>query len=1078
MVQKMRILIVEDLPSDAELAEREISKEISPCEFRRVDTQDEYLQALQEFKPELIVSDYLMPSFDGMTALKLALEYEPEVPFIVLTGSMNEETAVECMKAGAWDYVIKEHVKRLVPAVRSALEQKEVNRKHREAEERIEHLNRILQAIRNVNQFIVREKDKTRLIQKVCDCLVESRGYMNAWIVLLRDAGGLLDSAEAGLGEDFRSMLEKLEKRDFPFCVQKGLAKSGILAMEDTVSNCSGCPLKTPNSGLACLTVRLEHGGRTFGSATVSVPAFLAADEEEQYLFQEVADDIGFALYDIELQELRKQDKNALQESERKYRLVVENANEGIFVLQDGVYKYVNEYGLRLFARTREELVGAPIMQDVHPEDRDLIKDRIEVRLAGNPVEDIVEHRIIDAHGTEKWVETRGVLSTWEGRTANIGFASEITKRKQAEMELDKSRTILAEAEKVAGLGGWEWDIQNDTWTMSDNWLRTHGCSKASFTTAELLPITHPQDREKVHQALTRASQTGEPYDIVHRIVRQDSGDVKIIRAYGETRLDASGKVMKLFGADQDITAQEQSKEALLESEAKYKELFNSIRDAIMVADTNRNIIDCNTAFAELFGYTRDEIKSLKTYAVYNDYEEFEKMGEEIRKNIGTSKFIYTINYKKKSGEVFTGETNVFFLKNKMGEITGYIGLIRDVTERIKAEEERSKLEANLRQAQKMEAIGTLAGGIAHDFNNILSSILGYTELALSKTDKGSKIHQFLQQVLESGGRATSLVRQILHFSRQTEEEPKPLQMDLIVKEALKMLRSSSPSTIAINESIAKDLPILIADATQIHQVVMNLCTNAVQSMQDNGGTLTVCLKQTSVELQKKTAFPDLLPGRYVQLSVRDTGPGIPLGIKDSIFDPYFTTKEKGEGTGLGLAMVYSIVQNLRGSISVSSAPDQGAEFKVLLPVVESERTFEEQIAAREEQPPLPGGSGHVLFVDDEPPIVEFSKMMLENLGYRVETRSSGLEALELLRADPDRFDLVVTDLTMPHLTGDKLAREIHAMRPKLPIVLCSGYSTTFSPKQAEAIGIRAFLHKPIRRNELAQVIADIFKEG
>ncbi|MCF8104440.1 MAG: PAS domain S-box protein [Desulfohalobiaceae bacterium] len=1073
----MRILIVEDLSTDAELAEREISKEIGPCKFRRVDTQEEYLQALQEFRPELIVSDYLMPSFDGLSALKLALEHVPEVPFIVLTGSMNEETAVECMKAGAWDYVIKEHVKRLAPAVRSALEQKEVNRKRREAEKKIEHLNRILQAIRNVNQFIVREKDSGRLILKVCDCLVESRGYMNAWIVLLRDVGGVLDSAESGLGKDFRSMREKLEKRDFPLCVQKGLARSGVLAMEGTASNCSGCPLKTRNSGLACLTVRLEHGGRIFGLATVSVPAFLAADEEERYLLQEVADDIGFALYDIELQELHKKDENALQESERKFRLVVENANEGIFVLQDGVYKYVNEYGLRLFARTREELVGAPILQNVHPEDRDLIKDRIEARMDGKPVADIIEHRIIDAHKTEKWVETRGVLSTWEGRTANIGFATEITKRKLAEKELDKSRTILAEAEKVAGLGGWEWDVLNDTWTMSDNWLRIHGCSNSRFTTSELLPIIHPQDREKVHQTLTRAAQTGKPYDVIHRIVRQNTGEVRVIRAYGETRLDTSGMVKKMFGADQDITAQVQAKEALQESESRYHELFDSIRDAILVADTDRNIVDCNTAFAELFGYTCDEIKSLKTYSVYHDLEEYEKMGEEIRKNAGVPKFIYTINYVKKSGEVFTGETNVFFLKNKMGEITGYIGLIRDVTERIKAEEERSKLEVNLRQAQKMEAIGTLAGGIAHDFNNILSSILGFTELALSETDKRSTAHQFLQQVLESGERATNLVRQILNFSRQTEEKPKPLQMDLIVKEVLKLLRASIPSTIAINESIAKDLPILIADATKIHQVVMNLCTNAVQAMVDSGGTLTVSLEQTSLELQERTASSDLLPGRYVQLSVRDTGPGIPHGIKDSIFDPYFTTKAKGEGTGLGLAVVYSIVQGLGGLISVSSQPGQGAYFKVLLPVAEQDLNEKQADQATEAERTLPSGSGHILFVDDEPPIVDFCRIMLENLGYSMETRTSALEALELFRADPDRFDLVMTDLTMPHMTGDKLAREIHSQRPNLPIVLCSGFSTTFSDKQAEAIGIRAFIHKPIRKDELAKVVAGALKE-
>ena len=388
----------------------------------------------------------------------------------------------------------------------------------------------------------------------------------------------------------------------------------------------------------------------------------------------------------------------------------------------------------------------------------------------------------------------------------------------------------------------------------------------------------------------------------------------------------------------------------------------------------------------------------------------------------------------------------------------------------------RRKLENQLRQAQKMEAVGTLAGGIAHDFNNILSSIIGYTDVTMSEIDPASKAHGYLQNVLNAGDRATQLVRQILDFSRQSEQEQRPMLVNQIAKEALKLLKSSTPSTITIESSIREDLPVIIADPTQIYQVIMNLGTNAVQAMQETGGRLLVNIETTLLDQKAAASYPNLSPGEFIQLSVSDTGPGIPERIKDSIFNAYFTTKSEGEGTGLGLAVVYSIVQGLGGAISVSSVPGDGATFIVYLPVEESKELSAPEDENGESDEPLSinAGSGRILFVDDEPPITDIGKTILEELGYNVETRTSPLEALERFRATPEQFDLLITDWTMPHMTGDRLAGEIQVLRPGFPVILCSGFYKTLSPEYAETSGIQTIIHKPIRRKELARAVANI----
>ncbi len=395
--------------------------------------------------------------------------------------------------------------------------------------------------------------------------------------------------------------------------------------------------------------------------------------------------------------------------------------------------------------------------------------------------------------------------------------------------------------------------------------------------------------------------------------------------------------------------------------------------------------------------------------------------------------------------------------------------LVKKRTEELEREiEERKKAEIRLRQAQKMEAIGTLAGGIAHDFNNILSPIVGFTELAQMNLPMDHEVQTDLAEILKAGHRARDLVQQILTFSRKTDSEMKPVQVKLIVGEALKLLRASIPSTIEIQQEI-ESTSLIMGDPTQIHQVLMNLVTNAAHAMGETGGLLWVGLKDMEIDDAFAAGHPDLKPGAHLKLSVSDTGCGMPLDVQHRIFDPFFTTKREGEGTGMGLAVVHGIVTSHNGAITAYSEPGKGSTFHLFLPTIKRTEQAVENL-----QKPIPGGKERILFVDDESSIVQMGKLMLESLGYTVSTCSNSLDALGRIRDAPATIDLVITDMTMPHMSGDMLAREILKIRPDMPIILCTGFSARIDEKKAIEMGIRAFVSKPILRADLARTVRSV----
>jgi PAS domain S-box-containing protein len=442
-------------------------------------------------------------------------------------------------------------------------------------------------------------------------------------------------------------------------------------------------------------------------------------------------------------------------------------------------------------------------------------------------------------------------------------------------------------------------------------------------------------------------------------------------------------------------------------------------------------------------------------------------------------------------------------VRDAAGAVSRYIGIVLDITERKKAEEdlrrhrdelesrvrerteelrkayeklkeetaERERTEAQLRQAQKMEALGILSGGIAHDFNNILAAVIGFTELLSDREAVGSRDARHLKRIMQAGLRGRDLVKQMLTFSRQTEQEKKPLLVSSVVKETVRLLRASIPSTVSIRVSVKSESSLILGDPVQIQQILMNLCTNAAYAMQEKGGTLDIGLNDFSVSPSNGDPH-GIKPGLYMKLTVLDSGAGIAPDIIDKIFDPFFTTKKMGEGTGLGLSVVHGIVKQHDGYITAMSEPGNGSTFTVYLPKISGAPETDAI-----EDGALPTGSERVLFVDDEAALVEMGEDILAELGYEVTSRMNSKDALALFRLDPSRFDLVMTDQTMPEMTGVELTKELLAVRADMPVILCTGFSHLVDADKAKAAGIRAFAMKPLTKREIAKTIRRVLDE-
>ncbi len=511
------------------------------------------------------------------------------------------------------------------------------------------------------------------------------------------------------------------------------------------------------------------------------------------------------------------------------------------------------------------------------------------------------------------------------------------------------------------------------------------------------------------------------------------------------------------------------------ESEGKYRAITDTAKDAIIMLDSNGKIIFWNPAAQRIFGYSTDEVlgkdchdllmPQIYVSAFQKGFEHYKKTGQGMA--IGETIEITAL---RKGGEEFPVEMSL--AAYQAHNTWQSIGIIREISKRKAAAKEKEKLQEEVRQARNLEAIATLAGGIAHDFNNILAAIFGYADMAMEGLPEESSSQKDLEQVLIAATRAKELVQQLLAFSRQTEQAHEPIQVHLLIKEGLKFLRSSIPSTIKISWNISPDSGSVIADPGQIHQILINLCTNSFQAMRHTGGELQVDLEPIDVDTSSSEAGFHLEAGPYVRLTVHDTGPGMDAALIERIFEPYFTTKDVDEGSGLGLSVVHGIVLNLGGATFAESVPQEGTTFKVYLPRYEKSR----QNNALEGLP-VPRGSERLLFVDDEIALAKLGEKLLERLGYQVTTHTDSVKAWEDIRQDPDKYDLVITDMTMPDMTGLDLAKKIFSLKPDFPIILTTGFSELITEEQVKELGIKEFIMKPIIPKEFGVIIRNILDQ-
>lgn len=774
---------------------------------------------------------------------------------------------------------------------------------------------------------------------------------------------------------------------------------------------------------------------------------------------------------------LRKRSERALEISERNYRELVENVNSVVLRWRkDGSISFINRYGQEFFGYGPGELTGKNVNLFVPEQDsRGIDLRQLVENITANPEpyeKNINEN--IRRDGSRVWMSwTNRAIFDENGSLMEImAIGSDITGIKQTEEELLKSEMKLLQAQRIARLGHWDRNLKTDEVRWSDEVYRIFGLDPGRFgqTYEAFLQCVHPDDRASVIEAANGPLK--DPHnkiDVEYRIIRPD-GSERFVVEKGEIVPGKDGDQAYLIGTLLDITdskvlennlrsardelevrVRERTKE--LETQASLLELTH---DAIIVRDRDNRVVFWNRGAEDMYGWKKNEAEGavvhelLKTKFPASLHHTFTEL-------MSTGRWGGELEQTTKDGRKVTVLSRQVTRKDESGDVVGILQINTDVTAARQAEEQ-------VRQSQKMQAIGTLAGGIAHDFNNILAAIVGFTEMAIDDITDRPEVEKSLRNVLKSALRARDLVKQILAFSRKTDTARTPVSIAPLIQESLQLLRASIPANIEIRLDITAVSDVVIADPIEIQQILMNLVTNASLAMEERGGLLDIGL--SNIELV--TGANDEAR-EYVQLTVRDTGKGMDQETARRVFEPFFTTREPNKGTGMGLAVVYGIVKELQGIITLESTPGKGSTFRVSIPRAESSPAIPLPDTFR-----VPRGHEHILFVDDEPLLLEWAITTLGKLGYRVTAVNNGPQALTVFSSDPDGFDLVITDQAMPGMTGVDLARELLAIRATVPIILCTGHSETVSGEKAKEYGIREFLLKPLARQELAGTIRRI----
>ncbi len=736
---------------------------------------------------------------------------------------------------------------------------------------------------------------------------------------------------------------------------------------------------------------------------------------------------------------------------------------KGILTFNDGFY--------RLYRTSAEEVGGYTMTTDayfrrfVHPDDIPRLKEEIKSTAASGDSRSghQLEHRFLYADGGVGHLLVRFFfLEHQNGRVVKShGINQDITAIKELEKKLmaitDSARDAILMTTPNGLISFWNPAAE-----------QIFGYTSQEVVGRNLHQLLAPERFLDAYAAafpdFTRSGTgkaVGQTMSFYAR--HKDGREVPVELSLSSVSLNGQWHAVGIL---RDITRRKQTQDALRESEQRFRSLMHLLPEAVFETDRTMHLTFVNQQAYRMFGYKEQDVK--KGLHVLDTLIPEDR--DRARRNIEKRFRSDALTAQEYTGLRKDGTTFPMLLHaNPIMEnqqVCGLRGVVVDITD-------QKKIQEKLLQDQKMKSIGTLAGGIAHDFNNILQPMLGYCTLLKQDLPSDSRLQSYVDVIQSASLRAKELVRQILTFSRQSKHKHTPVRIQQVLQDVFKLSRSIIPSTVEIRRFVQNDCGIVMADATQLQQIVMNLMINAYHAVEKTGGNISVRLNEAELD-RKDLDGTMLLPGRYAILSVADTGCGIAPDILDNIFEPYFTTKGHGKGTGLGLAMVYGIVKKHGGEIKVRSQPGRGTTFDVLLPIALADTGPK----APDEPPPCPTGSERILLVDDDDMVRETCATMLERLGYHVTACSGSADALKTYRKTPEDFDLVITDMTMPWMTGAQLSKELLAIDPTLPIILCTGYSDKIDPAAASAMGIKAFLLKPLSLPSLSQQVRAVLDDG
>jgi PAS domain S-box-containing protein len=1016
MNRRLRILHLEDDPDYCDLVRCLLAQEGFEVELVVAGNRADFEGALAPERFDIILADYLVPAYHGLEALRLARQKCPETPVLLVSGTIGEPAAIESLKSGATDYVLKHCPERLVPAVRRAVE---------EAEER-------MQRRRIETELIRREKYFRALTENALDILT------------------LLD-------------------REGRFIHNSPSVKRVLGYEPEELAGQSAFALIHPED-LARVLQGFDHGMRNPDRTVTLEFRFRHRDGSWRYLEavgQSRLDDPQIAGVVVNSRDVsdRKQAEAGLRDSEQQYRLVFHGNPTPMWVFDHETLAFleVNNAALEHYGYTREEFLAMTLADIRAPEEMPAMIEYLHQLLAAQKPPrpgwaGVWQHRKKD--GTLIDVEIRWTPISFRGRPASLSMVNDITERKRAEQELRDSEQRFRDLFEGSPDAIFVEDSHGTVLDINPAACRLHGLRREELVGKNVSDLVPPQVREEVtrdFQALVEGR-----LQQIEGVSRTHDGRVVAVEVRA-SRVNYAGKLAVLLHV-RDITDRKLAEAALRSSELLFHSVWENSVDGMRLMDENGTIVAVNEAFCKLVGLRRDELEGKPFTVIFAESEEPGQMLVEFRRRFRERVIEKQIARRLKlhNGTVVTLEDT-----NSLVELRGQppllLGQFRDLTA-------QEWLEEQLRQSQKMEAIGQLAGGVAHDFNNLLTVIHGHASLLLAGGSLAGGSARSAQQIGRAAERAAGLTRQLLAFSRRQVMQPRSLDMKEVVGNMTSMLGRILGEDIALQLHCSPHPAMVQADAGMLEQVLLNLAINSRDAM-PKGGVLAIRISTLEVDARELAEHSEARVGRFVCLSVTDTGCGIPPQNLRRIFEPFFTTKEVGKGTGLGLATVYGIVKQHQGWVEVQSEVGKGTAFKVFLP------RNGETAEASDGQPAenaVRGGTETILVVEDEALVRELACNVLAGHGYRILQAESGAAALKVWQTSKERIDLLLTDLVMPDcLNGRELAEKLWAERPRLKVLFTSGYSADVVAKDSVLRSGLNFLPKPCHPHKLALAVRD-----